>query len=170
MKAKLFLIVAACGMAFGAQATIHQVDNNNNSPGVFTTIQAANDAAAPNDTLYIHASPTVYDGADITKPLVIIGEGALPDKNYQFETEVSASGIDFTFSSSGLSNASGSRMYGIRTNVNFDRNAGTTAAVSNIIVSRCRLGTVYFNGNSLNPSNVGPSGITLHNNVISYND
>ncbi len=162
MKAKHLLTAAALGMALGAQATIHQVDNNNNSPGVFTTIQAANDAAAPNDTLYIHASPTTYNGANITKPLVIIGEGALPNKNFQFRSQVNS--LDFTYSSNGLSNGSGSRVYGlyITSYIQFFSNSAGTAAVGNIIVSRCRVGQVYFYGGST----YGPFGITLTNNII----
>ena len=165
MKKQLLSLTLLVATALGAQATIHQVDNNNNSPGVFTTIQAANDAAAPNDTLYIHASPTIYAGANITKPLVIIGEGALPNKNFQFTPTVNLPGINFTYSSSGLSNASGSRMYGMRTNVTFSPNSAGTAAVSNIVVSRCFIGTASVNG-VFGSVTIGPSGITLVNNVI----
>jgi hypothetical protein len=40
------------------------------------------------DTLYIHGSATTYAWADIEKQLTIIGEGALPDKNFAWRTTI----------------------------------------------------------------------------------
>lgn len=86
-KLNVFLTLSLAA-AFSANATVHQVDNNANSPGVFTTIEAAHDAAVAGDTLYVHGSETVYTSTDIEKQLTIIGEGALPDKNFAWRTTI----------------------------------------------------------------------------------
>ncbi|HEX8313707.1 MAG TPA: hypothetical protein VF609_01860, partial [Flavisolibacter sp.] len=63
-------------------ATIRTVSNNPSTIAQFNTIQAAVNAAATGDTVYVHGSPNTYDGFTITnKQLVIIGPGWSPNKN-----------------------------------------------------------------------------------------
>lgn len=74
---KEILFIATLLLICGALSGQHLIRVNNN-PGAdadYTTLQAANDAASNGDTIYIEGSPTEYDGADISKKLVIIGPG-----------------------------------------------------------------------------------------------
>ena len=63
-------------------ATVRTVSNNPATIAQFSTVQAAVDAAATGDTIYVHGSPNVYGPVTITdKRLVVIGPGINPDKN-----------------------------------------------------------------------------------------
>jgi hypothetical protein len=74
----LLLLVTAVNVF----ATIRTVSNNPSTIAQFNTIQAAVNAAATGDTIYVHGSPTTYDIVTITnKRLVVIGPGFSPDKN-----------------------------------------------------------------------------------------
>lgn len=75
-KAVLFL--AASLAVFSAHATVRTVNNNNPSPGQFSSLAAAHNAAQPGDTLYIHPSPTNYGSLTISKQLTLIGPGHNP--------------------------------------------------------------------------------------------
>jgi hypothetical protein len=78
MKMKLLFI--ALSISVYCHATIRTVNNNNPSPGQFTTFAAAHTAAVAGDTLYISGSPTSYGTTNITKQLIVIGTGHNPDK------------------------------------------------------------------------------------------
>ena len=51
---KLILLCVAAGSLFTAKAAVITVSNNPNSPGQYTSLQTAIDAAASGDTLYVH--------------------------------------------------------------------------------------------------------------------
>ena len=72
---KLSIISLLC-IAAHAQ-TIRRVNNNAGVTGVnvYTTAQAAHDAAAANDILMIEPSVTTYENLILTKPLKIYGNG-----------------------------------------------------------------------------------------------
>lgn len=74
LNAILFFLFAA----IGANATVRTVNNNNPSPGQYTTIAAAQSAASPGDTLLITGSPYNYNSITITKRLTLIGTGHKP--------------------------------------------------------------------------------------------
>ena len=140
------------------------VDNNSNSPGVFTTIQAAQDAALSGDTLFIHNSPTQYASTNITKQLVIIGEGALPDKFYKYKTDIYS--LSFGFNQNYTSNASGSKLFGCSVySVSLLSGGGTgTVPVNNITIQRNSILNLSFsNGNG---TTTGHSGILISNNIL----
>lgn len=68
-----------------AKATIHTVSNYPANLAQYNTIQAAVNASASGDTIYVHGSPTSYGGFGIlNKKLAIIGPGYLPDKDLPF--------------------------------------------------------------------------------------
>jgi hypothetical protein len=77
MKTKFTLITLFISVY--SYATVRTVNNNNPSPGQFSTFAAAHTAAVAGDTLYISGSPTIYSG-NITKQLTVIGTGHAPDK------------------------------------------------------------------------------------------
>ncbi|MBU0764574.1 MAG: hypothetical protein KJ607_07050 [Bacteroidetes bacterium] len=166
MKTILSLLTIAVFAATTTYATVRQVDNNATNPGVYTTIQAAQNAASAGDTLYIHASPTQYAAANIEKQLTIIGEGALPDKKFGFETAIST--INFQFNSANTVSSSGSRLYGCCVGaVNVNTNSLGTVAVNNITIQRNKIQFISCNGNS-NSINAANSGLLVSNNVIMW--
>ncbi len=76
----LFLLTGS--VAF---ATVHTVSNTPSTLAQFNTMQAAVNAAASGDSIYVHGSPNVYTAFTQTnKQLTIIGPGFVPDKNLPF--------------------------------------------------------------------------------------
>ena len=160
MKKQLFAALSACCFTLSASATVLTVSNNTYSPGQYTDVQDACNAAAANDTIYIHGSPTNYGDFTVTKPLVIFGAGALPDKNYAWTTTVG----NVTFGFNGVSSSAGSKIFGCRCNVILGINATGGAGVSNIVIERNAIGSVRFtNGYFVYDFN----NIYIRNNVIS---
>ena len=76
MKAILFF--AASLAAATGHATVRTVNNNNPSPGQYSSLAAAHNAASAGDTLYIHPSPTNYGNLTISKRLTLMGAGHKP--------------------------------------------------------------------------------------------
>ena len=113
MKKILLCLVVTAGVSIVGHSKVLTVSNNTNSPGQYKDVQAACDAAASNDTIYIHASEFGYGNVDVRKPLVLIGEGTLPNQQIKIETKLST--INFTYTTDQLSKvtASGSKIYGI---------------------------------------------------------
>lgn len=69
-------------VVISAHAIIRTVSNTPSTLAQFSTIQAAIDASANGDTIYVHGSPNQYAPFTISgKQLVIIGPGWSPDKN-----------------------------------------------------------------------------------------
>ena len=97
-----------------ADATIRIVDSQFASPTSFITVQAAIDASSPNDTIYVQASLATYPAATLTFPVVIFGEGALPNQQEQKTSSISS--LTLTYSSGNTTNAGGSKIYGLYIN------------------------------------------------------
>ncbi len=87
------IFVLFCGFISGQH--LRRVNNNPGADPDYATLQAANDAASNGDTIYVEGSPTDYDGADISKKLVIIGPGYFLTDN----DSTQAFGIAATFKS-----------------------------------------------------------------------
>lgn len=85
----LFVCVISCVNMHG---TVRTVNNNPNSLAQYNTIQAAVDASANGDTIYVHGSNIQYAAFTITnKRLVIIGPGWSPIRSfYAFPAQVYA--------------------------------------------------------------------------------
>lgn len=78
---KLFLLPTIL-FSLNSFATVRTVSNSPATLAQFNTIQAAVDASASGDSVYVHGSPNEYVGFTITgKQLVIIGPGWEPDKD-----------------------------------------------------------------------------------------
>lgn len=136
MKKISFILLSLLGVSFFGQAKVLTVSNNSNSPGQYTDLQAACDAAAINDTIYIHASNIIYD-AWINKSLTLIGEGTLPDKQNLLTTKCN---LRFGKTDEIIS-ASGTKIIGIQGVFTFAERNG----LSNIFFDRCRgdIGKIY---------------------------
>jgi hypothetical protein len=82
---KQFILSFSLLFAAAAQATVHTVSNSPSTLAQFNTIQAAVNAAATGDSIYVHGSPNPYATFTQTnKQLTIIGPGWTPDKNLPF--------------------------------------------------------------------------------------
>ena len=148
-----------------------RVNNNPAADPDYATLQAANDAASNGDTIYVEGSPTDYDGADISKKLVIIGPGYFLTDN----DSTQAFGISATFKSNidFQSGSAGSIITGcdinnsiilyvndisiIRCNVNA---IGPGAEVNNILILQNYVGTISFNNYKITNS-------VISNNILS---
>lgn len=156
----LFALAAICATA---NAKVLTVSNNANSPGQYTDLQVAITAAANNDTLYVHGSPISYGEVYISKPLTIIGAGALPDKTPSIPTTFNNMSLQYngTYSTSG----SGSKIFGCTIGgLGFSAgNGSTTAGISNVIIARNRISTISF-------GQIGTNAALAHNNISIFNN
>lgn len=154
MKTKLFYSFFLMFFVQALQAQVVTVSNNPNSPGEYTALQEAIDAAESGDTLYVHGSQISYGDVIITKPLTIIGAGAMPDKNFEMATLINK--ITFDHSVDDTSSGSGSRLYGcIVTEI--DSWGGN---ITDIVIERCKITSITWDG-------YGNSEFVIQNNIIS---
>jgi hypothetical protein len=87
-KQTFFLALFLC-MNIMLSAATFTVNNNNPSPGQYTTIDAAMSAAANGDVILINGSPNTYFFSNVTKSLTFIGAGYAPVKDNPLQTKVS---------------------------------------------------------------------------------
>ena len=93
MKKVIFLIVALIANIH-AFSTVRTVSSNPATLGQFSTIQAAIDASADSDTVYVYGSPNVYATFTIQdKKITVIGPGWSPDKNLPLQAIVNGANI-----------------------------------------------------------------------------
>lgn len=145
MKTKLLFLAMAFVLPFFTNAAVITVSNNPNSPGQYTDLQTAIDAAAPNDILYVHGSATNYGTVIITKPLSLIGGGTLPQTNFQLPTSITS--ITFKHNLTGTSSGSGSSVSGCDVGniifLSFTLET-TTYGISNMAFKRNKIGNFSF--------------------------
>ncbi|MBW6513241.1 MAG: hypothetical protein K0B87_00575 [Candidatus Syntrophosphaera sp.] len=77
MKTLIFSLIAALAV-FSLSAAVLTVDNNIPSSGMYTTFNAAYNAAANGDIIMIYPSTMSYGGYSIAKQLTIVGAGTDP--------------------------------------------------------------------------------------------
>ncbi len=169
MKKQILLLAILTIVAFTANATIWTVSNNPNSPGQYSNLQDAIDAASAGDTIYVSGSETDYGTGTITKQLTIIGSGYNPNKNYDYNTLISYLELDTITSLSGASN---SLIIGIEIGQFYGQQL---TAINNIVVRRCKIGSISHMGNNWEIYNniIGsldgysnPDDILISNNII----
>lgn len=161
MKALYLLLFCLFFSATEAQ-TIRRVNNNPGVTGVnvYSSVQDAHDAAAPNDILLIEpsSSPGYNVTLTVTKPLKIYGNGYFLDINNELRADdrpSSITGIDLQ------PGASGTEIYGIE-NTGLD-----IFGASNVKIERCNIGTIWiYNRNKANTTNADVSDIVIHSNFI----
>lgn len=171
MKKELLLslvFVLFCGFISGQH--LKRVNNNPGADPDYATLQAANDAASNGDTIYVEGSPTDYDGADISKKLVIIGPGYFLTDN----DSTQAFGISATFNGEMNFNAgaAGSIITGCILK------SSTNLYVNDISIIRCNLNIIYNRSdvnnililqNYVNSLYMSSYGYKITNSVISNN-
>jgi hypothetical protein len=103
---KLLLSMAIVALTFSVNATVITVSNNPDSPGQYTSLQAAIDAANPTDTIYVAGSQISYGNVTLGKQIVLIGAGYRPNNQYGFKTQLGSISLN-------SSNASGTIITGL---------------------------------------------------------
>ncbi len=136
-KILLILVVLSCKIA--ALATVRTVSSNPATLGQFSTIQAAIDASADGDSVYVYGSPNTYPSFIIQdKKITVIGPGWSPDKNIPLLATVSGANIR---NSPAGGSPDGSELQGLvfSNTVNVCQNAvGGDLATNNIRLIRCQ--------------------------------
>ncbi len=175
MKKQLVSIIAIVGFVFVGQAKVLTVSNNVASPGQFTEIQPACDAASPNDTIYIHGSGSSYGDANITKPLVLIGTGVNAQKRFKFSSIVNY--LTITWSASNTQNGGGSKIFGLDIKRLWIYDMQNSSGMKNVLIQRnkitelrvfgSRVATnININNNVIGSVNIDGKSVYLKNNVI----
>lgn len=173
MKKICFVLLSVVGISFSGQSKVLTVSNNTNSPGQYTDLQAACDAAVSNDTLYIHASEKDYGSIYIRKRLVLIGEGTLPNQQMLLRAYVSSITFSHALESISTLTSAGSQVYGLHAQFFIGTNK-ENVGLSGFTFQRCK-GLISSLGGSYSVSNleinqfVGSINISarLSNSVIS---
>ena len=155
--------VLALVAAHAAQAqTIRRCNNSGLTiagVNIYTTLQAAHDAAAPGDIIYLEPTSISYGNLNCVRPLTIIGNGYFLGQNpgLQLDTrESQASAIEFRSGSAG-SRITGCVMSSINilvSNVTVERNQissslyvgypGATGPITGAIVRQNYINVMYF--------------------------
>ena len=174
---KKILLISLILLALKTSASVHTVNNVPNGGAQFTTIQAAIDAAAQGDTIFIQGSPIAYPVFTLaSKKIAFFGPGWSPDKNLPVRAEIN--GVTVQNDASSGSEFNGLVLKGgldIPNSVNdlkfirceFKGGASINGSANNWLIEGCYIsgGVARFAFNAgLNYTN-----ILFHNNVFRTN-
>ncbi|CAH0996235.1 hypothetical protein EMA8858_02366 [Emticicia aquatica] len=144
--------------------TIRRCNNNVGVSGlnVYTTIQAAHDAAADGDIIYVEPSASSYGTLDCTKRLSIIGNGYFLAQNSNVSFDLRMSMINGITFNAGSANTSVTGIY--TNNLGFNN-------VSNITIERCYIqNTNYIAFSSASQSFITFSKCFITGNIWGYSE
>ncbi|SHJ13259.1 hypothetical protein SAMN02745146_2385 [Hymenobacter daecheongensis DSM 21074] len=149
------LLMGATALTTQAQTTRRCNNSGITGANIYTTLQAAHDAASNGDFIYLEPTDLTYGNLNCTKRLTIIGSGYFLDQNpgLQLTDKESITGV-VTFNTGSAS----SRIMGCYIN-------STLSVVANdVIVERNRISTTYIGYN-------GQTGATatISNTIIRHN-
>lgn len=100
---KQFFLFLLSGLCVNMHATVRTVSNDPSTLAQFNTIQAAVNASASGDTIYIHGSPIIYPSFTISdKRLTLMGPGWAPVKSFNAHP---ATIYDMTITGTGADNS-----------------------------------------------------------------
>lgn len=153
---KLIFSAFIISLAGQGMATIRTVCNNPSTIAQFSTIQAAVNASATGDTVYVHPSPTGYAGFTLTdKRLVIMGPGMRPNIPQNLVAVINSGSITITGAAS-----SNAELHGLYTSaVTININTGTVPTGLKF----------YRNAFSTGTINIGQTSATYSNYIFENN-
>jgi len=137
-----FLFALCFFVQFTQAQTIRRVNNNPGVTGlnVYTTAQAAHDAANANDILIIEPSVNSYGDLTLTKPLKIYGNGYFLNTNVELKADQRGSIFGTIYFGTG---SSGSSVYGIQCSVMTNAICCENYFVTNdLTIERCNIDIV----------------------------
>ncbi|HEX8429138.1 hypothetical protein [Hymenobacter sp.] len=143
-----------------AQAQVIRRCNNVGVTGtnIYATLQAAHDASAANDIIYLEPSSISYGPLVCVRPLTIIGNGYFLTQNPGLQLDTRESITDAVTFANG---SAGSRITGCRLN------GSASIGASNITVERNYFNTSYcYIGYNPSVGSVGVSNIIVRQNFI----
>ncbi len=157
MKKLILSLAAMMIIVMYAYSTIWTVSNHHDSPGQFTSVQDAVDAASAGDTIYISGSPTYYDEGTaifVRKQLVLIGAGFNPGNQWNYPTKIGKITLQRELDASNniLSSPDGTEIIGISLtaptygNINGSDNYPLGCGIDNIKVYRCKVFSIQIYG------------------------
>lgn len=135
----LFFVLCFGGVSI---AQVLTVSNTTNSPGQFTNLQDAIDAANSGDTIYVHGSPTNYGTVTVNKRLTIIGPGFNAQGQFTTPATIITIFLDAIVPSS---SATGSKFIGLNIGRLLEKSS-EQFQIDSIIIERCR----FFTNNAQN--------------------
>jgi hypothetical protein len=139
MKKILHLIL--CILALQANATVRTVSNSPATPAQYTTLQAAVNASASGDTIYVVGSPALYVLDTLALPLTILGPGYNPQKQRPYPAQINTLQIFPT--------ASGSNLIGLNIyNLQWIFDGFASGTTSNIVFQYDSISYVYGTGST----------------------
>ena len=144
---KLFFLFMTLAASTSTFATVRTVSSNPSTIGQFSTIQAAIDASADSDTVYVYGSPNTYPIFTILdKKITVIGPGWSPDKNLPLQAIVNGANIR---NSPAGGSPDGSELQGLIFSTTVEVSHNTVAGdfgTNNIRLIRCQFnGVVSWN-------------------------
>lgn len=159
MKNTTLLLLLFMGSTAHAQ-TIRIADNNANrptGPNIYATLQAAINAAAPGDLVYVQPSVTSYGNVTIDHPITLRGIGFNTGKDIPLSSTVGDIGLTNTVANS--TNASGTIIEGLVANrVLLGFQTGSfTYTLQNITISNCSLAVsdgIFRGSGYMNATNI----------------
>ena len=163
---RIILIISTTCICSVLWADIITVSNNPDSPGQYTSLQAAIDAAMDGDTLLIAGSPTTYVAITIDKKLRLIGAGMAPGyRQSAYTTILNLVGLSASLNYQG---ASGSSFEGIvfrplsNNGEVVIKNIAAPIIIKGITVDRC-----YIFGKTNSPLNINYiEDLTIRNSIL----
>jgi hypothetical protein len=164
MKTSLLSFGILLFAAGSMNANVITCSNNAINAGMYTTIQAAHDAAAVGDTVYVMGSPTSYGDLTIKTRITLVGAGyALNGTQYNYSTTLG----NIYFDTVGFGNAvSGTHLMGLWFQ---GTNQTGSGSINNITIERCFVNsTINVYGHNWNIRNNNVYYINVSNNAYIY--
>lgn len=183
---KATTLIMLLGMFAIANATIHTVDNKENSGADYTDLQEAIDAAAVGDTIYVSGSPVSYGSITIPKTLVLFGQGYRVNNQYGSPSTIGT----VTFSNdegdfeTPATSSDGTHIEGFRITSTLSISAPTDVIYSDITIRRNWTSNINLNNvNEIiiennriesyidfgsSPTDIDSRNVIVRNNIISY--
>lgn len=151
----LFTLFLLCGLLSSPTLRAQTIRRCNNNPGisgpnVYTSIQAAHDAAVNGDIIYVEPSLYHYGNLTCSKRLTIIGNGFFLPENSDDSFDSRKSEIQTATFTTGSAN---SRITGI----NFTFLSNVTVMDANLVFNRCTIAYTLLSYVGLQ----GPTGIVV---------
>ena len=158
-----FLFVLALATTLTGQAqTIRRVNNSGAAPAgvnIYTTLQAAHDAASANDIIYLEPTSISYGNLVCIRPLTIIGNGYFLGQNPGLQLDNREAWIGDIFFNAG---SSGSRITGCVIQSNY-----LAILTSNIALERNRISVaIYIGYNPQTGVSTTVSNVLLRQNYV----
>lgn len=155
-----FFFVLALATTFAAQAqTIRRVNNSGLTiagVNIYTTLQAAHDAASANDIIYLEPTSNSYGPLVCVRPLTIIGNGYFLNQNSGLQLDLRNSETGTVTFANG---SAGSRITGCEI-------GGMNIGASNITVERNKITSTFYVGYNPAVGSVGASNVLIRQNYF----